>query len=69
MFRLSSLGHRQVVSLNRGNYTINGVIQYINIKIIMIRRDLVLSIDLLIISFLWSTLNNVKIVKCVIKLE
>ena len=29
MFRLSSLGHHQVVSLNRGNYTLYNMIQYV----------------------------------------
>jgi len=41
MFRLSSLGHHQAVSHYRGNYTIYGMIKYVNIKIIMIQRDLV----------------------------
>ena len=41
MFRLSSLGHHQVVSLYRGHYTAYGMIQYVNIKIIMIQRDVV----------------------------
>jgi len=40
MFRLSSLSYHQVVSLYRGNYTIYGMIKYVNIKIIM-TRDLV----------------------------
>jgi len=44
MFRLSSRGHHQVVSHYRGKYTIYGMIRYVTIKIIMIQRDLVLSI-------------------------
>jgi len=36
MFRLFSLGHRQVVSIYRGNYIIYGMIQYVNIEVIMI---------------------------------
>jgi len=31
MFRLSSLGHHQVVSLYRGNYTMYGMIQYVEL--------------------------------------
>ena len=40
IIRLSSLGHHQVVSHYRGKYTIYGMIKYVNIKIIMIQRDL-----------------------------
>ena len=36
MFRIPSLGHHQAVSLYRGNYTIYGMIKYVNIKIIII---------------------------------
>jgi hypothetical protein len=64
MFRLSSLGHHHVVSHYRGNYTIYGMIQYVNIKIIITERDLVLSDN---IFFFLSTLNNVEIIKFVIK--
>jgi len=39
MFRLSSLGHHQVVSLYRGNYTMCNMIQYV--KFIIIQRHLV----------------------------
>jgi len=68
MFRLSSLGHRQVVSHYRGNYTIYEMILYVNIKIIMIQRDLVLSIKAFNNMFFFlSTLNIVKIIKFVIK--
>ena len=68
MFRLSSLGHHQVVSNYRGNYTIYGMMQYLNIKIIMIHRDLVLSIKASKnVFFFLSTLSNVKIVKFVTK--
>jgi len=43
IFRLSSLGHHQVVSLYRGNYTMHDTIQYVKfiIIIIIIQRDLV----------------------------
>jgi len=51
MFRLSSLGHRQVVSHYRGNYKIYGMIKYVNIKIIIIQRDLVLSRWIIIVMF------------------
>ena len=44
MFRLPLLGHYQVVSHDGGNYTIHGMIKYVTMKIIMIQRDLVLSI-------------------------
>jgi len=68
MFRLSSLGHHQAVSHYRGNYTIYGMIQYVNIKIIMIQRELVLSIKASNnIFFFLSTLNTVKIIKFSIK--
>jgi len=40
MFRLSSPDHHQVVSLYRGNYTMHDMMQYVNIKINMIERDL-----------------------------
>jgi len=39
MFRLSSLGHHQVVSLYRGNYTMYDMMQYV--KFIIVQRDLV----------------------------
>jgi len=38
-FQLSSLGHRQVVSLYRGNYTMCDMMQYV--ELIVIQRDLV----------------------------
>ena len=49
MFRLSSPGHHQALSHYRGNYTIYGTIRYVTIQIIIIiiiiiKRDLVLSI-------------------------
>jgi len=31
LFRLSSLGHHQVVNLYRGNYTIYGMVQYVKL--------------------------------------
>ena len=63
MFRLSSLGHHQVVSHYRGNYTVYVMKQYVNIIIIMIQRELVLSIKASnIVFFFLSTLNTVKII-------
>jgi hypothetical protein len=44
MFRLSSIGHHQIVSIYGENYKIYGIIKYVNIKISMIKWDLVLSI-------------------------
>ena len=49
MFRLSSPGHHQALSHYRGNCTIYGTIRYVTIQIIIIiiiiiKRDLVLSI-------------------------
>jgi len=47
-----------------------GMIQCVNIKIIMIQRDLVFSIKASNnIFFFLSTLNNVKIIKFVIKIS
>jgi len=67
-FGSHSLGHHQVVSLYRGNHTIYGKIQYVNIKTITIKRDVVSSIKASNnIFFFLSTLNNVKIVKLVMK--
>jgi len=45
-----------------------GMIQYVNVKIIMIQRAVVLSMKVSNnIYFFLSTLNNVKIIKFVIK--
>jgi len=66
MFRLSSLGHHQGVSLYRGNYKVYGMIQYVNIKIITIQRDLVFSVNASNNMFFFVSIEQREIVKLVI---